>query len=323
MRSDFSQKRIWITGHTGMLGSALVRSLRSNGANFFLTSRKELDLTDRDSVLSWMRQNQPQWIFHVAAKVGGIQANAMFPADFLSQNLQIQTNVIDGAHQIGAEKLVFVASNCIYPQGSSGMIGEDALLQGAPEATIKAYAISKIAGIELCRAYQRQHGRNFISVVPPNLYGTGDNYNSQNNHVVAGIMRRAHEAAIANCGELIIWGDGTPRREILHVDDAASALKHVMLAETQHDLYNIGCGHDLTITEIAQTIAEVVGFKGRLVYDATKPNGTMRKLLDNRRISALGWRAIVSEKAGLRSTYSDFLQSLDRTVAARRGSGIH
>lgn len=304
-------KRIWVTGHRGMLGSAMVRSLAGEGAELLLTTRAQVDLCDQAAVYAWMQENRPELVFHIGAKVGGIHANATLPADFVRENLLIQCNVIDGAYRSGVQKLVFVASNCTYPSLAPQPITEDALLTGPLDANIRSYAVSKIAGIEMCSAYRRQFGCNFVSVIPPNLYGPGDNYHPQHSHVVAGILRRAHEAKAAGADELIVWGDGTPRRELLHVDDLADAMKYVMRAPTTHELYNVGCGHDLAIAELASIIADVVGFEGRIVYDLGKPNGTMRKLLDSSRIRALGWTPKVDERFGLQSAYQDFLQILE------------
>ena len=308
---SFAGKKVWITGHQGMLGSALVRAFSLEGAELLLTARAELDLADQVAVLKWMEEYRPELIFHVGAKVGGIQANATLPADFILHNLMIQSNVIDGAKRTGAQKLVFVASNCTYPTNAAQPIAEDDLLTGPLDNNIRAYAVSKIAGIEMCRAYRKQHGCNFISVIPPNLYGPGDNYHPQHGHVVAGILRRTHEAKMEGKSELVVWGDGTPRREILYVDDLADAMKCIMMAPTTHDLYNIGCGHDLAISELASLIAEVVGFNGMIVYDTSKPNGTMRKLLDSSRIQALGWKPKVNEKAGLLGAYQELRQRLE------------
>lgn len=308
---SFAGKKTWITGHRGMLGSALVRRFEGEGATLLLAPREELDLSDPRAVDEWVDKNRPELVFHVGAKVGGIHANRTFPADFLQSNLMTQTNVITSAHRFGVKKLVFVASNCTYPAVAAQPISEDALLTGPPEQNIRSYAIAKIAGIELCRAYHRQYGSNFISIIPPNLYGPGDNYHPEQGHVVAGILRRAHEAKVTGAKELIVWGDGTPRREVLHVDDLADAMKCVMTTPVEYDLFNVGCGHDLSIAELAALIAEVLGYEGRIVYDASKPNGTMRKLLDNSRIRALGWRPKIDEKAGLKSAYEDFLARLE------------
>ena len=308
--ASFAGKKVWITGHKGMLGSAMARSFANEGAHLLLTSRAELDLTDQAAVLTWMGGNRPELVFHIGAKVGGIHANVTQAADFLHDNLMIQSSVIDGAYRVGVEKLVFVATNCTYPSKAPQPISEEALLTGPLDDSIRAYAVGKIAGIEMCRAYQKQYGCNFISVIPPNLYGPGDNYHPQHSHVIAGILRRTHEAKLAGKPEFVVWGDGTPRRELLHVDDLADAMKYIMLAPTTHDLYNIGCGHDLAISEIATIIAEVVGFEGKIVYDTSKPNGTMRKLLDSSRIRSLGWQPKIKEKTGLRSAYEDFLHLL-------------
>lgn len=315
---SFAGRKIWISGHRGMLGSALVRSFRNEGAELLLTSRQELDLCNQSAVSAWVEKKRPELIFHVGAKVGGIHANSTLPADFLYNNLMIEANVIEAAHRAGVAKLVFVASNCTYPTKTTQPIPEEALLTGQPDENIRAYAVSKIAGIELCRAYRRQYGSHFISVIPPNLYGPGDNYHPQHSHVVAGILRRTHEAKLAGKSEFVVWGDGTPRREILHVDDLADAMKYVMRASVTHDLFNIGCGHDLAISELAGLIAETVGFEGRIVYDTSKPNGTMRKLLDSSRIRSLGWRPKIDEKAGLKSAYTDFLHLLETAEAGAR-----
>lgn len=305
---SFSGKRVWITGHKGMLGSALVRSFEAEGAQLLLSSRQELDLTNQKNVYDWVEYNKPELIFHAGAKVGGIYANANSPAEFLYANLMIEANVIDAAHRYGVEKMIFVASNCTYPSKASQPIVESALLSGDLDDNVRSYAVSKIAGIELCRAYRRQYGSPFISVIPPNLYGPGDNYHPQHSHVIAGIMRRAHEAKIAGASEFLVWGDGTPRREILHVDDLASAMKYIMREPISHDLYNIGCGVDFSIFELAQKIARIVGFTGQIIFDKSKPNGTMRKLLDNSRIKSIGWEPRISEQEGLQSAYADFLE---------------
>jgi GDP-L-fucose synthase len=315
---SFANKRIWITGHRGMLGSAVVRAFADEDATLLLTSRDALDLTSQAAVLEWMRENRPELVFHVGAKVGGIHANATLPGDFLRENLMSQTNVIDGAYRAGVRKLVFVASNCTYPASTAQPIPEEALLTGALDENIRSYAVGKIAGIEMCRAYRKQFGCDFISVIPPNLYGPGDNYHPQHSHVVAGILRRTHEAKVAEKSEFVVWGDGTPRREILHVDDLADAMKCMMRSATSHDLYNVGCNHDLTIAELASIIAEVVGFQGRIVYDREKPNGTMRKLLDSSRIRALGWQPKIAEREGLRSAYADFLHLVRSPEAGGR-----
>jgi len=316
--TSFAAKKVWITGHKGMLGSAVVRSFAGENAELLLTSRAQLDLTDQAAVYEWMAVNKPELVFHVGAKVGGIHANATLPADFLRENLLIQSNVIDGAYRAGVRKLVFVASNCTYPTNAAQPISEEALLTGPLDANIRSYAVSKIAGIEMCRAYRMQYGCNFVSIIPPNLYGPGDNYHPQHSHVVAGILRRTHEAKLAGGSEFVVWGDGTPRRELLHVDDLADAMKCIMRAPTTHDLYNVGCDSDLAISELALMIADIVGFTGEIVYDRTKPNGTMRKLLDSSRIRSLGWTSKIAAKDGLRSAYADLLRLLADTNAGGR-----
>ena len=305
-------RRVWVTGHRGMLGSAMLRSLATIDCQLLVTTRQELNLCDQAAVLAWMHDTRPEFIFHIGAMVGGIYANSTRPAEFLYNNLAIQSNVIHGAHVTGAQRLVFVASNCTYPKDSVQPIAEDRLMTGPLEENIHWYGIAKIAGIQLCRAYQKQYGCDFVSVIPPNLYGLGDNYHPNYSHVVAGILRRAHEAKVAGADELIVWGDGTPRRELLNVDDLAAGLKFVMANPAATDLLNVGRGYDLSIAEIASKIAEVVGFKGRIVYDASKPNGTMRKLLDSSRINGLGWLPAIGEAEGLALAYQDFLGSTQR-----------
>lgn len=314
----FSGKKIWVTGHRGMLGSAVVRRLANVGAELLLTSRHDLDLCDQGAVMDWMAAHRPDMIFHVGAKVGGIHANATLPADFLFDNLMIQSNVIQAAHRFGVQKLLFVASNCTYPSKAVQPISETALMTGPLDENIRAYAVSKIAGIEMCRAFRRQHGANFISIIPPNLYGPGDNYHPEHSHVVAGILRRTHEAKMSGKSEFVVWGDGRPRREILHVDDLADAMVCLMRSPMDHDLYNIGYGSDHSITDLATLIAETVGFEGKIVYDVSKPNGTMAKLLDSSRIRALGWTPKVDPRAGMRSAYADFMSLLESPGASAR-----
>lgn len=290
-----------------MLGSALVRSLANEQCEILVASRSELDLRNQAAVDSWMRTHQPSLIFHVGARVGGIYANATEPADFLYSNIMIQSNVINAAYRIGVEKLVFVASNCIYPKDAPQPISETSILCGSLEENIRFYGTAKIAGIEMCRAYRLQYGCNFVSIIPPNLYGPGDNYHPEWSHVVAGILRRTHEAKVEGRKEMVVWGDGSPRREILHVDDLAAAMKCVMTSDTTHDVYNVGSGYDFTIAELAQLVAETVDFNGSITYDRTKPNGTPRKLLDSSRVRGLGWAPRINERDGLRSAYADFL----------------
>lgn len=305
------RKKVWVTGHKGMVGSAMVRALSDVDADLLLTSREDLDLCKQADVLSWMNQNRPNYVFHIGAKVGGILANKLMPADFIYDNLMVQTNVINASQRTGVEKLLFVASNCTYPNEAAQPIKESALLTGPLEENIRAYAVSKIAGIEMCRAYRKQYECDFISVIPPNLYGPGDNYHPEHGHVVAGILRRAHEAKVAGHEDLVVWGDGTARRELLCADDLAVAMKHVMFTESEHELLNVGFGSDLAISELVEIIIDIVGFKGIVVYDSSKPSGTKGKLLDSTRIKSLGWRPKISPKEGLKAAYQDFLQRFE------------
>lgn len=304
---SFAGKKIWITGHQGMLGSAMMRILQKEKATLLFATRQELDLSHQSAVFQWVDKHRPDLVFHIGAKVGGIQANSQFPADFLQANLMIQANVIHAAYTFNVEKLLFVASNCVYPSNMSYALSEDALFLGPPDENVRSYAVAKMAGIEMCLAYRKQHQCNFIAVIPPNLYGSGDNYQAQRSHVVAGILKRAHEAKRTNAPQLSVWGDGTARREILHVDDLARALKQLMITPVNESVFNIGCGYDFSIKELATLIAEVVGYQGEIIFDSSKPNGAMKKLLDSSRIKAIGWRPTIDAKIGLQSAYEDFL----------------
>lgn len=306
----FKNKRIWITGHKGMVGSSLVRSLLNNECELLLTSRSELDLLDKAAVNKWVSFHKPDLVFHAAAKVGGIYANLNHPAEFIFENLQSTLNVIDAAKESNVKKLIFVATNCTYPSDIEHPIPEKAIFTGAPDDAVRPYAVSKIAGIELCRAYAKQYGCNYISVIPPNLYGLGDNYHPENSHVIAGIIQKTHAAKIKNLPQLTIWGDGSPRRELLWVDDLSKAMLALMSNDTKHDLYNIGCGFDLSIAEIARSIASAIGYKGQIVYDISKPNGAKRKLLDNSRIISVGWTPEMKLDDGLKIAYDDFLNNV-------------
>lgn len=306
--SFLSSKKVLVTGSRGMVGSSLTRRLKREGCEILAPSRQELNLCDQVAVQRWMESNRPQLVFHAAAMVGGIFANSTLPADFLYTNILIEANVIHAAKVVGVEKLVFVASNCIYPTQAEQPISEQAILTGPLEDNIRFYAISKIAGIELCRAYRRQYNCNFVSVIPPNLYGPGDSYHPNHAHVVAGILSRSHAAKVANGDQLVVWGDGTARRELLYVDDLADAMTFLMSTDTDEDVFNVGCGHDFAIAELARLIADIVEFRGSIVYDTTKPNGTMRKLLDSSRISSLGWAPKVDERTGLAAAYQDFIK---------------
>lgn len=299
-------KRIWVAGHNGMVGRALVQRLASEGGEVLTASRKDVDLTRQDAVERWMLDTRPQAVFVAAAKVGGILANDTYPAEFLHDNLMIASNVMHTARQVGVEKLLFLGSSCIYPKLAPQPIREDSLLTGPLEPTNEWYAVAKIAGLKLCQAYRRQHGCDFISAMPTNLYGPGDNFDLRTSHVIPALMRKAHEAKLRGDDRLVIWGSGTPRREFLYVDDCADALVHLMKDYSAPDTVNVGCGDDLTILEIAQLIAEVVGFEGRIVPDPEKPDGTPRKLLSVERLQNSGWRPATPLRDGLAKTYEWF-----------------
>jgi GDP-L-fucose synthase len=303
--------RIFVAGHRGLVGSALVRELQRAGfRNLLLRTHAELELRDAAAVERFFAGEQPEYVVLAAAKVGGIRANDTYPADFLRENLQIQTNVIDSAWRNGVRKLCFLGSSCIYPKLAAQPIREDSLLTGPLEPTNEWYAIAKIAGIKLCQAYRRQHGFNAISLMPTNLYGPGDNFDLQNSHVLPALIRRFHEARLSGVAQVVVWGTGSPRREFLHADDLAAAVVHLMRSYDEEGLVNIGWGEDLTIRELAQLVADVVGYAGRIEFDASKPDGTPRKLLDTSRLTALGWRPRIGLRAGLESTYHWYLEHL-------------
>jgi GDP-L-fucose synthase len=300
-------KRVWVAGHKGMVGGALVRRLARESCDILTADRDELDLTHQTDVERWMEARRPQAIFLAAAKVGGISANDTYPADFLQQNLMIASNIIDAASRFGTEKLLFLGSSCIYPKHAPQPIPEAALLTGPLEETNEWYAIAKIAGIKLCQAYRRQHGCDFISAMPTNLYGPGDNYDLATSHVIPALMRKAHEAKLRGDKQMVIWGTGTPRREFLHVDDCADALVLVMKCYSQSEQINVGSGEDLAIIELASAICEVVAFEGEIARDLSKPDGTPQKLLSSERLRALGWEPSIPLREGLRNAYAAFL----------------
>ena len=302
--------KIFVAGHRGMVGSALVRRLQALGYQQPLTkSRGELDLLNPQLVAAFLEAEKPDYVFIAAAKVGGIQANNEFRADFLFQNLMIQSNLIHGAHLAGVQKLMFLGSSCIYPRDCPQPIKEEYLLTGPLEPTNEPYAIAKIAGIKLCESYNAQYDREYVSVMPTNLYGPNDNYDLVTSHVLPALIRKAHEAKVRNDSEYTVWGTGTPRREFLYVDDLADACVHLMAQGYSGPLVNIGTGNDVTINELAHTVMSVVGFRGRVTFDATKPDGTPRKLLDVSRLSALSWRASTSLETGIRNAYAAFQTS--------------
>jgi len=312
MIEDFllENKKVWIAGHTGMVGSALCRRLKNENCELLKVSRHELDLSDTLSVKSWIEVNKPDVIFLAAAKVGGILFNSNYPADFITENLEIQTNVIKYAHCFGVKKLIFLGSACVYPI-SEEPISEDLLLNGQLEETNRAYAIAKIAGIEMCQAYRKQYKSNFISVQPNNLYGLNDNFSDKNSHVIPALIRRIHEAKVNENNEVIIWGSGKPLREFLNVDDCADALVTILRKYNHIDPINIGSGEEVSISKLAHLIAKVINYKGRLVFDSKFPDGVPRKFLDNSKLRELGWQSQTKLEVGLKKTYNWFLHNID------------
>ncbi len=300
--------RILIAGARGLVGSALVRRLEAEGCpNVLAPGRAELDLTDARAVDSYFANKRPEYVFDAAAKVGGIHANDAYRADFIRENLQLQVNLIDCAYRHGTTKFVFLGSTCIYPKLAPQPMPEESLLTGPLEPTNSAYAVAKIAGIEMLDAYRRQYGFRGISLMPTNLYGPGDNYNLQTSHVLPALIRKFHEAKLANAPQVVVWGTGTPRREFLHVDDLADACVYLMRSYDGDGIVNIGVGEDVSIGDLAKLIGGIVGYAGEIVFDSTKPDGTPRKLVDVTRLHALGWRARISLEQGIASTYRSFL----------------
>jgi GDP-L-fucose synthase len=326
--------KIFVAGHRGLVGSAIVRRLEGLGySNVALRTREQLDLTDEKQVAQFFRTERPDYVILAAAKVGGILANATYPADFITQNLKIQTNVIEQSFNFGVKRLLFLGSSCIYPKIAPQPIKEEYLLTGPLEETNRAYAIAKISGIEMCDSYNRQHGTHFLSAMPTNLYGPSDTYDLQNSHVIPAMIRKMHEAKQQGNPEVILWGTGTPRREFLYSDDAADACVYLMtltdaklgsLAQSSSVqypyLFNVGCGEDLTIRELAELVAQVVGFQGKLTFDTSKPDGTPRKLLDVSRLAQLGWAPDVKLREGLKLAYHDFLQKIAASIESNHVS---
>ena len=327
--------KIYVAGHSGLVGSAIVRRLKVLGySNLLLRSHRQLDLTDQRDVQQFSNVERPEYVFLAAAKVGGILANDTYPADFFGQNIQIQTNVIHEAYRAGVNRLLFLGSSCIYPKFAQQPIKEEYLLTGPLEETNRAYAVAKIAGIEMCWSYNKQYGTRFIAAMPTNLYGEGDRYDLQNSHVIPAMIRKFHEAKVTGAGKVVLWGTGTARREFLYSDDAADACIFLMnlkdnaadaiLADKlTHAVINVGCGEDLTIRDLSELIASVVGYRGEIIFDPSKPEGTPRKLMDISRLSALGWKPRISLQEGLAITYRHFLEEHKVTLCpARISAGL-
>ncbi|MGO4706743.1 GDP-L-fucose synthase family protein [Microvirga sp. 2MCAF38] len=307
MTLNLDGKKIFVTGHNGMVGSAIVRRLAQDNIPSLTAGRKDVDLRDQASVRAFMERERPDVVIIAAAKVGGIHANNTQPADFIYENLMIASNLIEASHRMDVEKLLFLGSSCIYPRLAPQPINEDSLLTGPLEPTNEWYALAKISGIKLCQAYRKQHGRDYISCQPTNLYGPNDNFNLSTSHVLPALLRKAHEAKTANAPSMTVWGTGTPLREFLHVDDMADACVYLLRHYSGEVPLNVGWGEDIAIGDVARLIKDTVGFKGDLVFDTTKPDGTPRKLLDTGRINALGWRPKIELREGLKGYYEWFL----------------
>jgi len=300
---------IFVAGHRGLAGSAIARELLARGYARILTrTRSELDLQQRETVFRFFEQERPQVVVVAAAKVGGIKANDDYPVEFLLENLKIQNNLIEASAEFGVEKLLFLGSSCIYPKFAPQPISEDSLLTGVLEPTNEAYAIGKIAGIKLCQAYAREYGRNFICAMPTNLYGPGDNFDLNSSHVLPALLRKVHEAKLRGDGSVVVWGTGTPRREFLHVDDLAGACRFLLESYDSPEIVNVGYGEDVTIRELAETICEIVDFRGELVFDSSKPDGTPRKLMDSTKLMRLGWKPSITYRNGIQQTYDWYLK---------------
>ena len=307
---NINNKSIFIAGHNGMVGNATLKEFENKSKKLLVADKNNLDLSDEYSVMKWFEKNKPQIVILAAAKVGGIQENTTYPVDFLENNLRIQNNVIRSSYLLGVEKLVFLGSSCIYPRNCDQPIKEDYLLSGHLEPTNEAYAIAKIAGIKLCEFYRKQYNCDFISLLPTNLYGPNDNFHPEFSHVPAALIRRFHEAKINRLKSVVVWGTGTPRREFLHVNDLAKAILFMLENYTSKTPVNIGTGKDITISEFAEIISEVVGFDGQIIFDESKPDGTPLKKLDVTKASSIGWKSIITLRSGLKNTYNWALQNI-------------
>jgi GDP-L-fucose synthase len=312
--------KVFVAGHRGLVGSALIRKLNEKGfVNLVQRTRRELDLTDQGAVDNFFKTEKPEYVFLAAAKVGGIYANNTYPAEFIFSNMQVQMNIINASWKYNVKKLLFLGSSCIYPKYSPQPMREEALLSGQLEPTNEAYAIAKIAGIIMCKSYNRQYKTDFISVMPTNLYGPNDNYHPMNSHVLPALIRRFHEAKVSNASQVVIWGTGNPTREFLFSDDCADACIFLMEHHTGNDIVNIGSGKEITIRDLAMTIKSAVEYKGALEFDVTQPDGTPRKLLDCSKLHAMGWRHKIELEEGINRTYKDFLKMLEnKELMARR-----
>jgi GDP-L-fucose synthase len=312
---DLTGKRVYVAGHRGMAGSAIVRRLAGEGCEVLTGDRRTLDLTQQAETERWLAANRPDAVFLAAGHVGGIYANDTFPADFIVDNLAIGLNVIRGAHKAGVKKLLALGSSCIYPKLAPQPMPEEALLTGPLEPTNEWYAVAKIAAIKLCQAYRKQHGADFISVMPSNLYGLGDNYHPEHSHVPAALIRRFHEAKLANAPSVVVWGTGKPRREFLSSDDLADACVFVMKHYSDDGFLNVGTGEDIPIAQFAETVSRIVGYKGAIAFDTSRPDGPPQKLLDVSKLKALGWLPKISLQDGLRMAYADFMSGAGRSAA--------